>query len=469
ALASLLALAIALGLHTWYARPLSINWFYGKAFLKFAIGEPELLTSLRVLEPFGIRGHNAKFGDSSIAGDAKRDALLDELMGEFKGYRADGRSWQDAISYAVFEYSLKERASDAKWRWHSFPITQLSGAHTYLPAMMIQQQRIDDATDAKHFIARLNAFPVKMQQFVEQIDARTARKIVPPKFAVDKTLVQLDGFIAKGIDQNALYVDFSERIDKLDASKVSASEKAAFKAEAKRAVEVSVLPAYAALQTTFRNLQKIVTKNEGAWSLPDGAAYYQYAIESHTTTTMSADTLHELGVKDVARIGAEMDAILSKLVPDIDTGNEPVKLQPLRLSRAEKLKRIVEDPKRRYPDTDAGRAQVLADYQKIIDEIAPAMEKSFRLKPKTSVVVKRVPTFAEKGAPAAYYESPPLDGSAPGVFYANLADANATPKHGMRTLAYHEAIPGHHFQIAIAQSLDELPFFRNVVNFTAYA
>jgi uncharacterized protein (DUF885 family) len=454
-LASVLVAAIALALHTWYAKPLLIDWFYTKAFIKFAIDEPEMLTSIRVFEPFGIRGHNAKLSDSSIAGDAKRDTLLNELIGEFKGYRADNLTGQDAISHAIFDYTLKQRLNETKYRWHSFPITQLGGTHTYLPALMIQQQRIDDATDAEHFIARLNAYPTKMRQIAQQIDARTKRNIVPPKFAVDKTLVQIDEFIAKGVDNNALYKDFVERIEKIDAKTLNANRKNELKVEARNAIETAVLPAYRTLQKLFRDLQKVATKNEGAWSLPDGATYYRHAIEQHTTTTIDADTLHDLGLKDVARIGAQMDAILAKIEPAPGT-------------RAEKLKRIIEDPKRKYPDTDEGRTQVLADYQKIIDEIAPAMEKSFRLKPKTGVVVKRVPTFAEKGAPAAYYEAPPLDGSALGVFYANLYNVNSTPKHGMRTLAYHEAIPGHHFQIAIAQSLDGLPFFRKLLGFTAY-
>jgi uncharacterized protein (DUF885 family) len=455
ALSGVVLVGVSLALHTWYAKPLSIDWFYTRSFAKFVLDEPELLTSLRLFERFGIRGHNAKLGDSSIAADEERNALLNETLATLRKYSTDGLVGQAAISHAIFDYSMKQRVDAHRWRWHSFPVTQLGGVHTWLPSLMIQQQRIDDATDATHYVARLNAFPLKMEQMAAQIEARQLRGIVPPKFAVDKTLAQLDAFIGQSGEQNPLYIGFADKLGKVSDNKIDAAKKNAFKLDAKAAIDRAVIPAFQLLQRRFVALQKVATKNDGAWSLPDGAAYYQYAIEAHTTTAMSAEALHELGRSDVARIGAEMDAILSVVEPAPGT-------------RAEKIKRILDDPKRRYEDSDAGRAAVLNDYQRIIDEIAGSIDSAFRQKPSVGVVVKRVPEFAQQGAPAAYYESPPLDRSAPGIFFANLHNVNSTPKHGMRTLAYHEAIPGHHYQTAIAQHIEGLPMFRSFVSFTAY-
>jgi uncharacterized protein (DUF885 family) len=455
ALLSAVFLGGALALHTWYAKPLFIDWFYTRTFFKLLLEEPEWLTSMRILEPFGIRGHNAKLGDSSTAADDQRMAQGLETLATFKKYSSADLKGQAAISHAVFEYAVTQRVDDAKWRWHHHPITQLQGAHTWLPSLMTQQQQINDATDAEHYIARLGEFPRKMQQIAEQIEARKTRGIVPPKFAVDKALAQIDGLVAQSGEISPLYKSFVEKIDKADTLKGDAARRDALKARARAAIDASVIPAYQALQKTFRALQLAATRNDGAWSLPDGAAFYQSAIKSHTTTEMSADTLHDLGLKDVARIGAEMDALLAKIDPASGT-------------RVEKIKRIIDDPKRRYPDTDAGREAVLKDYQTIIDEISAGIDSVFRMKPKVGVVVKRVPTFSEKGSAAAYYEAPPLDGSAPGVFYANLFDVNATPRHAMRTLAYHEATPGHHFQIVIAQHVEGLPLFRSQLGFTAY-
>ncbi len=454
ATAMVLVLA-ALAAHTWYARPLFVEWFYAKSFLQFAMHEPELLTALRVLEPFGLRAHNAKLADSSLPADEERIALITKMRDQLAQYDAAGYRQQAAISYAVFARELEQRESELRWRWHTFPITQLGGAHTSLPALMIQQQRIDDVEDAENFITRLGALPLKMEQIAEQIRARQARGVIPPKFAVNKASVQVKEFIALGVEKNPLLKRFNEALEKWPVSLANDEVKRSLRARATVAVEAAVVPAYQKLDVALDALRALATKEDGAWSLPEGAAYYQAAIERHTSARVTADEIHALGLSEVARVGAEMDAVLSKIVPGED-------------SRAAKILRLSNDPARRYPDTDAGRAQVLVDYQTIIDEISPAMDRAFRLRPESRVVVKRVPTFYEKGSAAAYYESPPLDGSAPGVFYANLFDVNATPKHAMRTLAYHEAIPGHHFQTSIAQSLKDLPFFRSLVAFTAY-
>ena len=189
--------------------------------------------------------------------------------------------------------------------------------------------------------------------------------------------------------------------------------------------------------------------------MPDGGRYYQYEIESNTTTTMAADAIHELGLAEVARINREMDRIL------IDAGYAEGTV-------AERLRALAKSPAQLYPDTDEGRAQILADYAAIIDEITAGLPAWFGVKPNAAVVVKRVPPFTEKTAPSAYYFAPPLDNSQPGVFFVNLRDMREQPKYRMRTLAYHEAVPGHHLQTVIAQQQTDLPFFRSIIPFTAY-
>jgi uncharacterized protein (DUF885 family) len=178
-------------------------------------------------------------------------------------------------------------------------------------------------------------------------------------------------------------------------------------------------------------------------------------LRSQTTSNLSADEIHALGLREVERIQAEMRAILSG--EGLDATDLGATLRTLNA-----------EDRFLYPDTDEGRAQVLADYQAILDDAAPRLPALFGRLPKAPVRVERVPAFKEKGAPGAYYMPPPLDGSKPGIFYANLRSVREIPKFGMRTLAYHEAIPGHHLQIAIAQELPGLPIFRRVVPFTAF-
>jgi uncharacterized protein (DUF885 family) len=455
-LLGLVLLAGALLAHTWYSKPLSIDWFYSRVFLQFALNDPELLTQLRILEPMGIRSHNARLGDASIAHQDVIFARLRDDYSTLHRYDAGGYTGQDRISYDIFDYFMGMQVRGEAWRYHNYPVSQLFGIQSELPNLMTQVQQVKDATDAQHYIARLGEFPRKLDQVIEGIKLRESKGIIPPKFVVEKVIDQIKGFLAPGANGNTLTVSFKEKLDKIPADKMDKVTRAALLARVEQAVGASVIPAYNALEAYFETLRPKATRNDGVWSLPDGDRYYQYAIESNTTTTMTPDQIHTLGLSEVARVSAEMDRILN----DAGYTNGTV---------AERMRTLAKSPAQLYPDTEEGRAQILTDYQAIIDDVTAGLDPYFATKPKATVVVKRVPPFAEKTAPAAYYNDPPLDGSRPGTFYANLRDVGETPKYGMRTKAYHEAVPGHHLQTAIAQEIKGLPIFRSVIPFTAYA
>ena len=453
--AAVVLTAFAVAAHTWYAKPLSINWFYTRVFARFALDNPELLTSLRLLEPAGIRGHNGKFSDSSEAHEAAAADQWRDDLATLRLYDNTRQTGQDRLSYDIFEYFANLQVKGERWRLHQFPVNQLFGVQSALPNLMTQQQQVNDARDAELYIARLGEFPRKFAQVIDGIKLRETKGIVPPKFTVEKVLAQIKAFMAPGASGNELTVAFKEKLGKIAAGKMDVVTRDAFTARVEAAVKDSVLPAYAALATEFEALRSKATSNNGAWSLPDGEAYYQHQIEANTTTTMTAAQIHTLGLSEVARIGAEMDLIL--LGAGYSSG-----------TRAEKIAKLNASPSQLYADSDDGRGQLLKDYQAIIDEVSAGLDPYFKTQPKAKVVVKRVPAFTEISAPGAYYNSPPLDGSAPGTFYANLRDVKELPKYTMRTLAYHEAVPGHHLQISIAQELKDLPIFRTLVPFTAF-
>ena len=455
-LLGLLLIVAVLAAHTWYSKPLMIGWFYNRVFMQFAIDNPELLTQLRILEQVGIRSHNAKLSDSSIA---YGDKVLAKLMADeatLRSYDTRDFKGQDKISYDILAYFLGNQVQGSLWRFHNYPVNQLFGVQSELPNLMTQAQQVNDAKDAENYIARLGEFPRKIEQVIESVKFRESKGIIPPKFAVEKVIEQVKGFVAPGAVGNPIFISFKEKIGKIPAEKMDDADRTAFIARVEQAVASSVLPAYNQLNAYLEILRPKALRNDGVWALPDGDKYYQYAIESNTTTTMKADEIHQIGLKEVARIGVEMDRILA------ESGYTEG-------SRAERIQKLAKSPEQLYPDTDDGRAQILKDYQLIIDEVIGGLDKSFATKPKAVVEVKRVPVFTEKTAPGAYYNSPPMDNSKPGTFFANLRDVAETPKFGMRTLAYHEAVPGHHMQIAIAQELKGLPVFRGIVPFTAYA
>jgi uncharacterized protein (DUF885 family) len=451
-----LVIATALALHTWYSKPLAISWFYNRVFMQFAIDNPELLTQLRILEQVGIHSHNAKLGDSSLAHEDKVFAKLmsDEAM--LRSYDTSNFKGQDKLSYDILAYFLANQIRGAPFRFHNYPVNQLFGVQSNLPNLMTQSQQVNNATDAEDYIARIGEFPRKMAQVIEGVKFRESKGIVPPKLTVEKVIEQVKEFMLPGAVGNPITVSFKEKIGKIPAEKMNEATRAALIARVEQGVAASVLPAYNQLNAYMETLRPKATKNDGVWALPDGEKYYQYEIESNTTTTMKADEIHQIGLKEVARIGAEMDRILTEAGYAEGT-------------RAERMQKLSKSPAQLYPDSEQGRTQILKDYQTIIDEAIAGLDKNFATKPKAVVDVQRIPIFTEKTAPGAYYNGPAMDGSKPGTFFANLRDVGETPKFGMRTLAYHEAVPGHHMQIAIAQELKGLPVFRGIIPFTAYA
>ena len=440
----------------WFFKPLSIDWFYTRVFAQFALSNPEMLTSMRMLEPIGIRGHNAKLSDSSPEASAEQLAFWEEQYGIFKRYDREDYEGQDRLSYDIFDFFMGNTLADAdRWQLHNFPVNQMFGVQSSIPNFMAQQHVIEDELGAEHYIARLNLMDTKFDQIMEGLVLRREAGIHPPAFTVEKVIDQIEGFIEPPAEEHLLVESFDERIAEIPGEALSEARRAELRNQVVAAVNDVVYPAYRELHAYLVDLSGLATSNDGVWRLPDGDAFYQAAITQHTTTTMSADEIHTIGLAEVERIGAEMDAILR--AEGLSEG-----------SIGERVRQIAERPDQLYPDTDEGREQILADYQAIIDEIDPAMDEYFNLRPSVGVDVKRVPEFSEATAPGAYYQRPSLDGSRPGAFFANLRDVSEIPRFGMRTLAYHEAIPGHHFQNAITQQLDGLPMFRRMLPFTAY-
>jgi uncharacterized protein (DUF885 family) len=454
-LAGVVLLAGALLAHTWYFKPLSINWFYNRTLAQSALDDPEMLTQLRLLEQIGIRAHNAQLSDASVAHSDLEWARLKADYALFKRFDANQFTGQDRISYEIFDYATGTQVRGEPWRYHNYPVNQLFGIQSDLPNLMTQTQQVNDATDAAHYIARLGQFPRKLDQVIDGVKQRASRGVVMPRFAVDKVLEQIHGFVGTGAANNPITVGFKEQLDRISSDAMPTDQREALLAQVQKAVEDSVIPAYNNLAAYLETMRVKATRNDGVWALPDGDKFYQYAIEENTTTTMTADQIHTLGLAEVARVGTLMDTILT------DAGYT-------RGTRAERMQALAHAPGQTYPDTELGRASILTDYQSLIDEVTAQLDTVFDTKPKSKVVVKRVPVFMEKTAPGAYYNDAPLDGSRPATFYANLRDVAETPRYGMRTLAYHEAIPGHHLQIAIAHELQGLPLFRSLIPFTAF-
>ncbi|GAA5441924.1 hypothetical protein Misp06_00085 [Microbulbifer sp. NBRC 101763] len=437
-----------------YFKPWSINVYFERAFIKLGSTSPEILSQLRVLEQFGIDGHNAHLDDVSEEEQQRQMQMIKDELAVLQGYNRGELNGQKAISYDVFAHFLGNMVEGERWKHHNYPLNQMFGVQNSLPEFLAEVHQINNVKEAEYYLSRLSEVDRKFSQVLDGLRIREQKKILPPRFVIDSVLEEMQGFIAVPAHENILFTSLQERLGKIEG--LPEQERTRILGRGEALIDAEVYPAYKSLIAYYRELQPQVYENNGVWALPDGDEFYAYQVRSHTSTDLKPEDLHRIGLEEVARIEGEMSRIFASVGQDSG-------------SISERFAGINNDPQFLYEDSDQGREQIIADYQAMIDEVNTGLGDYFDIKPAMGVEVRRVPEFKEQGAPGAYYNPPAMDGSRPGVFYANLRDVHETKKFGMRTLAYHEAVPGHHFQLAIAQELQGVPTFRKMGLFTAYA
>lgn len=453
-------IAIVVLLLAWFVialiwdKPWSIQLLYARTFLHFALKGPELLTMLGILEKFGLHGHNAKLSDASVANETKMYKWLKRDLAILRSYPRQRQSHGTLLSTDIMDYFLDDLARAEKFRFHDYPLNQMIGVQSELPNFMMTIHPVLSKLESRNYVKRLNRFGVKFDQVLEGLKIREEKGVLPPKFVIRRVLNEMTAFVGQPASANPLYTVFKDKLSKLD--KVSERDREVLLAETEVAITQTVYPAYQKLIAYFTQLEQKATTDDGVWKLPEGDEYYAHCLRSHTSTAYTPEQVHEIGLKEVSRIEGEMGVILNKL------GYQDFKNAPKKLAEFGKEERFL------YPNTDEGRLAATAEYQRILDEMLAGLDPYFAVRPKAALKVERVPEFREKGSAGAYYQQSDLGGTRPGVFYANLRDMNEIQKFGMKTLSYHEGIPGHHFQIAIAQELKGVPFFRRMVPFTAY-
>ncbi|GAB5412797.1 MAG: DUF885 domain-containing protein [Congregibacter sp.] len=453
-LCGLLLALIAFAAHEWYARPFFIANFANRAFVQYLIRSPESLTYFAIFEQFGISGHNGEWDDDSQAALRESSEFTREILDTLDSYDVRDLSDDWRISVEVIKEFLGNPEQDWRYRFHHYPVNQLDGLHVEIPDFLVAFHTVVARTDAEHYISRLSKVGAKMAQNMEGLLESEERGIVPPTFVIDKSLAGMLAFVATPPADNVLYTSFESKM--VDSATISAEEREEFLLAARAEIEAVVYPAYEQYIDYFTALRAKSNDDAGVWKLPDGDAYYNYRLRVHTTTNMTAKEIHTLGLAEVARVESEMLEIFESEGFDTSMGIKGM------------FDALAQDGRFYYRDTEQDREQILQDYRDIINEIDAGLDIAFSVRPAAAIVVKRVPA-SQAQTSGAYYSAPAGDGSRPGVFYANLYDVRATPKYGMRTLAYHEAIPGHHLQAAVQLELDNLPAFRTAVDFTAYS
>lgn len=362
---------------------------------------------------------------------------------------------QTRLSHQLMKQSLQNTLDDAKWRLYNYPVNQMFGTHSQVPSLLINQHTISNEQDAKAYIARLNNVPHLFRQLQQQLEQRAEAGIIPPKFVFPHVISASENVI-KGApfdtgEDSTLLADFKKKVGKLD---ISEQAKKLLTDEATVALLGSIRPAYNQLINYLHTLEQQAGTDDGVWRFKDGEAFYNNALKRTTTTNLTAAEIHQIGLDEVARIHNEMREIMHKLEYKSDLKSFFAHVQSL--------------PGLYYPDTPEGKEAYLKDATAIIDNMRTRLDELFLTKPKADMVVKAVEPFREQSAGKAFYQQPSMDGSRPGVYYANLYRMSDMPKYEMEALAYHEGIPGHHMQLAIAQELEDMPKFRRFGIYTAY-
>ena len=343
-----------------------------------------------------------------------------------------------------------------RWRYHNYPVSQMRGVHGRIPSFMINQHLISNEQEAKAYVKRLMGVPKVLERLVSNLEIRKNKNIIAPKFVFPLVIESIDNILTgapfqEGPD-STLLSDFKRKIGRLDISNV---EKVQLIASASDALQQYFGPAYRNLQVTLLDLESLATDDHGVWKFPEGDKFYKFALRQTTTTDLTADQIHQLGLTEVARIQTEMQDIMQVVGFKGD-------LQAF-------FRFMRNDSQFYYPDTEIGRQAYLDNATSIINNMKSQLDKLFITKPKADLTVKAVEPFREASAGQAFYQRPAPDGSRPGTYFANLYKMKDMSKYNMEALAYHEGIPGHHMQISIAQELKNIPKFRLYGGYTVFS
>jgi uncharacterized protein (DUF885 family) len=382
------------------------------------------------------------------------DASLEHVRGlkrdnasRLKRLRAFGRgslSGADLANYDTVEFQMETIARSDPFDYgdlvRPYVVSQLTGAYQSVPTFLDRQHQIANKSDAEAYLARLRGFAAALDQETERVRHDAGLKVVPPDFLIDRTLEQMRKLRAAPPADSILSTSVARRTQQLGIA-------GSYGEEAVSVVGSEVYPALDRQMKALEELRPGAVHDAGVSRLPAGAAFYQVALRAATTTDMSADEVHELGLDQAKALTAGMDALLRSQGKTSGTV-------------AERAQALAKDPQYLFPNTDAGRQQILDYCNGLIEALRPHLSQYFRIQPKAPVEIRRVPAYTEAGAPGGYYQIPALDGSRPGAFYINLRDTEEWAHWKLPTLVYHESEPGHHFQLALVLEMPSLPLIR---------
>ena len=408
------------------------------------------------LDTGALAALRGQLGDNSQArADADRAKAVRRAR-ELAAFGRTGLSPAGALNYDIALFRGEVGTIGARFHYGSaggrpapYVVSQLGGAYYQVPDFLDTQHPVRTAQDADYYLARLEAFATSLDQETDRIRHDAALRVTPPDFVLDKAIGNLERLRATPAAETTLVRSLVRRAGE-------AHVEGDYETRATALVSGPIAAALDRQRAALQALRPQATHQAGAGRLPDGEAYYAWGLKANTTTAMSGEEIHRLGLAQVAEIHGQLDPLLR--AEGFTRGTVGERINALNV-----------DPRYLYPNTDEGRTALLAYLNEVLADIRPRLSRMFNTIPRAELRINRVPAAIEAGAPGGYYQGAPLDGSRPGIYYINLKDTHEWPKMGLKTLTYHEGIPGHHFQISIAREAGSLPIYRRAGGFSAYS
>ena len=452
----LLLLVVALGgASVWFwFYPVTVNNTVNQFSAEFALDTPELLSGIGLIDNTALDFHSGKLGDYTRAKEEEMLGRLRAARARMNRFDPAELSGQEKLSWEIAVWFLDDMIRQAEFPYGGYRVNQISGVTVSLPQFLTDTHVVVSEKSAERYLSRLREFGRVLDESRARVEDDRAHGVVPPDFIIAKSIGGMRSFIEEGAAKNPLVSTLAPKLDKIEG--LDAARKEAIVAEATDIVGETVIPAYQRMIGLFEDMAKTATHDAGIWRIPDGERIYAAALKSNTTTDMTAEELHALGLAEVARIDSEMDAILRSL-----GRNEG--------SVADRLRALSQDPEQLFANTDEGRQQMLDYLVKLNTEVMARAKDFFITLPPQPLEIVRVPEYSQDSSAGGYYNAPALDGSRPGRFYINQKNTADNPRWQLPTLLYHEAAPGHHFQLSASQLIENVPMLRKLSPFNAYA
>lgn len=451
--ATLIVASAGASMWFWFT-PVGVNNYINKVTFQLAIDSPELLTYLGAIDNTPLDFHSGKLADYTREEEERSIAKLRDARAGLDAYGPEGLTGQELLTWKIAAWFFDDLLRQAELRYSGYRVNQISGVTVNMPQFLTDTHVIKNEKSVRRYLSRLREFGRVLRETHARVIDDRANGVIPPDFVIEKALVGMNKFIEGGAENSPLVTTLGPKLDELQD--VDENAAAAFINEATQLVSSEVIPGYEAIIGLFESMLPEATHDAGIWRLPNGEAIYAANLRSNTTTQYSPEEIHATGLAEVDRIEGEMLDILDSQGVMGD-------------SFAERIRVLMDDPAHQFPNTDEGRAEMIAYLEAFDQKVMAIAADYFVTIPPQPLEIVRVPEYSQDSSPGGYYNGPALDGSRPGRFYINQKDTADNPRWTLPTLMIHEGSPGHHFQISTSQLIEGVPLLRRLSPFNAFS